>query len=222
MRLCLFFILSLIPTSTLAADLPLRVASLNAAIHFIASYTHADASAHTSVEQMQSAACSLRRGLNSAETQWRTYAANTLALRMHLDPAKVRVYLSAKATCTPVLPERLSVQRELLLSLGSTNIPVSSNPVWNACVRNQELSFDLIQSNVDRFVHRQGSHRKELPWTCRDYHRGRLDDWIYRTNGYDLHILLSRKGEFLGIQDELPDGISLTITRPSHLAVGTP
>lgn len=85
----------------------------------------------------------------------------------------------------------------LIIPIDARGIPLSSNPVWNACVRRQGLSFDLIQSNTDRFEHRRGKVRITRPLSCRDYHRGSVAFWKYPDQP-DLELLLDRRGKFLG------------------------
>ncbi len=89
----------------------------------------------------------------------------------------------------------------------------SNNPVWNACSRGQQLSLRLLRSNRDQFEHRQGSIRVVRPWSCRDYHRGEGNHWIYRDAGMDLVLLLGHHGKFVGFAEPLPDGVAISIRR---------
>ncbi len=87
------------------------------------------------------------------------------------------------------------------IPLDSSGIPVSNNDVWNACVRNQSLSADLIRENPDTFEHRQGRIRKKIPWSCRDYHRGEAGWWIY-PDQVNTELLFTRNGQYIGVKRE--------------------
>ncbi len=70
--------------------------------------------------------------------------------------------LSAKK---PVLVAK--AEQRIAFKVDSQGFPVSSNPVWNICVKGvtAELTLPLIRSNPDR-------DSNGRPRTCRDYHKG--------------------------------------------------
>lgn len=82
---------------------------------------------------------------------------------------------------------------------------ISKNPVWNACVRGENLSVDLIRMNADVFIHRQGRMIKKVPYTCRDYHPGPQNLWLYPDQP-GLRIFVDKKARLLGID---PSSIDL-------------
>ncbi len=73
----------------------------------------------------------------------------------------------AKAPTVKPLPIAFAVDAD--------GYPISTNPVWNACIRGTDLTLDLIKSNPDRVEHRTDNRAL----TCRDYHKGDKDIWSH-------------------------------------------
>jgi hypothetical protein len=118
--------------------------------------------------------------------------------------AITRILTEAHGCPRPVADVSSPMSRITVIPLDAKGIPVSRNPVWNACVRGQGLSFDFIQSNTDRFEHRSGRLRVTRPWSCRDYHRGKLALWKYPDQPH-TELLLDRRGKFLGAVGSSPE-----------------
>lgn len=146
--------------------------------------------------------CSLRRSLPSNRG-----AGFLQILSMHLVPffhsarsSDILIALTRHDTCT--LERQKLVSRPasftLHIQFDRTKRVVSHNPVWNACVRSENLSVDLIRTNTDVFTHRQGRITKNIPYTCRDYHRGQQNLWLYPDQP-GLQIFVDTKARLLGI-----------------------
>lgn len=76
-------------------------------------------------------------------------------------------------------------------------IVLSSNPVWNACVSGDPVTKALIAGNRDVFHHRRGHLHKDIPYSCRDYHRGNSAVW-HHPDFPDLEVTLDDRGRLLG------------------------
>lgn len=92
------------------------------------------------------------------------------------------------------------------LEIDKNGSVVSSNPVWNACIRNAPMTGVFVRSNTDTFIHRQRSIIVKIPFSCRDYHRGQLKVWAYPDDP-SVHLVLDGRGRLLG---DAPVGYVLT------------
>jgi len=102
------------------------------------------------------------------------------------DPCRKNVSLSRNPPAKPKL-----------LELDQKGSVVSSNPVWNACIRNTPMTGVFVRSNTDTFIHRQRSIIVKIPLSCRDYHRGQLKVWTYPDDP-SVHLVLDSRGRLLG------------------------
>jgi hypothetical protein len=64
------------------------------------------------------------------------------------------------------------------IRLNNDGYIVSTNPVWNACIRGK-ASLGLIKSNADQVEWRQGSVEYSRPLTCSDYHKNPDNVWTH-------------------------------------------
>jgi len=87
------------------------------------------------------------------------------------------------------------------IDVGDDGFVVSKNPVWNACIRGGYVLPGFIRMNPDRFLHRQGRVRKEIPLTCRDYRRGNPNVWRH-PDFLSAEIFTRADGRFLGVLTE--------------------
>lgn len=113
--------------------------------------------------------------------------------------------LTSSQGCRKVLQPSASTtvtRRMISVPIDIHRKALSKNPVWNACTRSQGLSIDLIRANADVFEHRQGRHIIHRPWTCRDYHRGAANEWLYPDIPH-VRLLLDGHGVFIaGTSDQ--------------------
>ncbi len=105
---------------------------------------------------------------------------------------------------SPVGPQKALSDSErsepLVLRLRKNGTVASSNPVWNVCVSGKPVSKGLIMRNRDVSHHRRGHMHKDIPFSCRDYHKGDVAVWQH------------------------PDfpGLELTLDATGHLLSGLP
>jgi hypothetical protein len=121
---------------------------------------------------------------------------------VHLSPlneVSIHTLLTSHQCTTQVVHATKKIQRFSPIPLDKTRKPLSKNPVWNACIRNEGLSIDLMRENVDTFEHRQGRVRKSIPWSCREYHRDSTSWWIYPDEP-NTQVLLTKKGEYIAVR----------------------
>ena len=174
---------------------------------FLFGHTDADGSSethhtHSFTPEEAHVVCALRRSLPSDRG-----AGFLQTLSMHLVPlfhsarsTDILIALTRHDTCTPERHQIVSqpVRFSLHIQFDSAKRVVSRNPVWNACIRSENLSVDLIRSNTDVFIHRQGRIVQKIPYTCRDYHRGPQNLWLYPDQP-GLQIFVDSKARLLGI-----------------------
>lgn len=155
-------------------------------------------------DRERSAFCSLRRSIpNGRGGGFLSTLAQVTSSMLDRDlhsADRFMIALTAPLDClqTPVPSFSRESPNIVFLPVDAYGFPHSSNPVWNACVRGQGLSIDLIRSNHDTFLHRQGRIRLQIPWTCRDYHRGSLNIWLY-PDVPGSQVLLDSRGRFVQI-----------------------
>ncbi len=154
---------------------------------------------HSSLDNTESDfVCSMQKALpRNASPALIEWFAHTVAEIMHRDISQITPALKDPAFC---LPQRnaLRVRKTVaIVHLNAKGVVMSRNPVWNACVTGRSVSLALIRSNKEYFIHRQGSHRKLLAKTCRDYHRGNTSLWQH-PDFPDLEVHLDAKGRLLG------------------------
>ncbi len=120
-----------------------------------------------------------------------------------LSPRFIQAMLVSRLRCThhPLSSSKGLKKKAPSIPLDTAGMPLSKNVVWNACVRQKELSVDLLRENPDRFEHRQRRMRKNIPWSCRDYHRGSDGWWIYPKLP-NTRLLFTRNGHYLGAKSE--------------------
>lgn len=96
----------------------------------------------------------------------------------------------------PVLPELPQPEGEILVD--GEGIPLSDNPVWNLCVRGENIPVGVLRRNTDTTVHRRGWVRVAIPKSCDDYHRGSQHVWSH-PDFADVQLYLADDGRLLGI-----------------------
>jgi len=120
--------------------------------------------------------CSIQRAMKEdSEPEYFQLIADKMAGIMRRDSDYVADKLTDTSFCESTnmaLRPRPVIKKETLVAfpVGVDGYPVSSNPVWNACVRGT-VTLALIKSNTDRDDPRDGGK----PKTCADYHTG--NDW---------------------------------------------
>lgn len=146
--------------------------------------------------------CSLRRSLpsNRGAGFLQTLSVRLVPLFHSARSTDILIALTRHDTCTSERQQIVSqpVRFSLHIQFDSAKRVVSRNPVWNACIRSENLSVDLIRSNTDVFIHRQGRIVQKIPYTCRDYHRGPQNLWLYPDQP-GLQIFVDSKARLLGI-----------------------
>ena len=95
----------------------------------------------------------------------------------------------------PVI-EGASPQPLSIIHLDKQGAVVSGNPVWNACIRGTGITSALIKSNQDRSLQRTGHQRTWIPWSCRDYHKGKIDVWQH-PDYPELSLVLDEHGRLM-------------------------
>ena len=152
---------------------------------------------HTSIDSFL---CSVRRTLPlSRGAGFLHVYADRIAPLVAMDPAVVRIDLASGRRCvstTVTAHERPLDDKAATLPLDTVGRPLSENPVWNACIRHEGLSADLLRDNRDVYVHRQRRIRVKIPLTCRDYHRGKDELWSY-PDAPGAVLLLDARGRFV-------------------------
>lgn len=98
----------------------------------------------------------------------------------------------------PLVKETALATPRGIVLVDQEGFAVSTNPVWNACVRGERVFVGFIHTNRDVYIHRQGRIRKEIPMTCRDYHRGNVSVWKH-PDFLDAELYLDSKGKLLGV-----------------------
>ncbi len=83
------------------------------------------------------------------------------------------------------------------IRLSVAGVVRSTNPVWNVCVSGHSIPLGLIRRNRDTYHYRRGHVKKEIPFTCRDYHRGDVSVWSH-PDFPDLQLTLDSKGHLKG------------------------
>ncbi len=96
-----------------------------------------------------------------------------------------------------------------ILRLRQDGVVVSSNPVWNVCVSGAPIRLGLIRHNRDTYHHRRGHMHRDIPLTCRDYHRGDTSVWKH-PDFPELELTLDARGHvvagipsgFIAVRDQ--------------------
>lgn len=95
-------------------------------------------------------------------------------------------------------PRRVSSKALMkILRVNRKGVIISNNPVWNACIQNEQLTALFVKSNTDGVMHRQARKRVFRPYSCRDYHRGDLRIWRYPDDS-SIELVLDKRGRLLG------------------------
>ena len=116
--------------------------------------------------------CSVQRGMKkNSKPGLQSYVAQQMANMMGRDEDFIEEKLTNTSFCEStnmsIRPKKRAVKEVVLeFPVDDEGYPISSNPVWNACVRNEGITLALIKSNTDRDDPRDGG----TPKTCADYH----------------------------------------------------
>lgn len=142
--------------------------------------------------------CSMQKAIpvDALDSFVEWFAAHIASI-MGRDANMIASALKDPAFCAPKQAAAPVKKADVIVHLNSKGVVVSTNPVWNACVSGQDLTLDLIKSNEDTYVHRQGTISKEFAMTCRDYHRGDVSMWQH-PDYPGLEIQLDTKGRLVG------------------------
>lgn len=142
--------------------------------------------------------CSMQRAMpHDAIDSFIDWLAGTMASIMDRDASMISIALKDPSFCAPAQAAAPVKKADIIVHLNPKGIVVTSNPVWNACVTGQNLTLDLIKSNEDTYLHRQGRISKEFAMTCRDYHRGEVSMWQH-PDYPGLAVKLDSKGRLIG------------------------
>ena len=168
-----------------------EVVRFMAAAHFLRDRVHPDPA------DLPELFCSLSRLLPEGRgAAFLTEVSTSLSLLLHMREQDIRISI-IKAHCTPTKvaqPVRFQLKP---LRLDTQGRVLSSNPVWNACIRGESLSLSFLRSNLDVYIHRQRRVRVRIPLTCRDYHRGDVRVWRFPEDP-SVELVLDKKGRLLG------------------------
>ncbi len=115
---------------------------------------------------------------------------------LDMDEKAIRIAM-VKARCPSPVSAEIVRAKPKLLRIDPQGSVISSNPVWNACIRSSYLSPALLRSNQDVYEHRQGRIRVRIPFSCRDYHRGDLRVWQFPDDP-SVQLVLDKRGRLLG------------------------
>jgi hypothetical protein len=103
--------------------------------------------------------------------------------------------LSDSKFCACAPPAAAPAKQPIVIHLNTEGYVVSSNPVWNACVKG-EATLGLIKSNTDKVLHRQGGTEVSRPFTCSDYHKNNRNEWRHPDHP-ELIFMLDKKGKLM-------------------------
>ncbi len=147
--------------------------------------------------------CSMQKAQPATSTtSFTEWLGSYMANLMGRDAAQVIAALKDPSFCAPKAEAAVKTAEPVALRVNKKGIVVSTNPVWNACVTGKKVSLGLIRANQDTYQHRQGAVEKDIPMTCRDYHRGDVNVWNH-PDFPNLEITLDGKGRLIG---DLPLG----------------
>lgn len=111
--------------------------------------------------------CSVKRGMPAeSDTAMWSWAAQQIADATGVDVELIARALRDPHVCdapTPSIHVQKSDSALIAFPIDDTG-PVSRNALWNACVRSNNIPYELIKNNPDR-------DSKGLPRTCSDYHQ---------------------------------------------------
>ena len=142
--------------------------------------------------------CSMQKAIPfDAAPSFIEWLGSFMAGVMNRDDTMILSALKDPAFCAPKQAAAPVKKADVIIHLNPKGIVVSSNPVWNACVSGENLTLAFIKSNLDTYMHRQGSVEKLFPMTCRDYHRGVVSMWQHPDHP-GLEIELDTKGRLVG------------------------
>jgi hypothetical protein len=155
--------------------------------------------------EQKSLFCSMRKtipeGSDPAVWQW---TARELSSLTGLEESFAEAMLHDEAVCPRAVAvatdKRVELMAQLTLMPADATGPLSSNPVWNACVRGEHLSWSEIQANPDR-------DEEGRPFTCGHYHT--QDSWYHPDLG--IYFTWNRFTKQL----ELPEGYLPSNALPS-------
>lgn len=149
-------------------------------------------------EREIAAICSMQKAIPfDASPSFIEWLGGTMAGLMNRDRSMILSALKDPAFCAPKQAAAPVKKAKVIIHLNTKGIVVSTNPVWNACVTGRNITLDLIRSNKDTYLHRQGSVMKKFAKTCRDYHRGDVSMWEH-PDFPDLRMKLDSKGRLVG------------------------
>lgn len=144
------------------------------------------------------AICSMQRAIPfDASPSFIEWLGGTMENLMNRDHTIILSVLKDPTFCAPNQAAAPVKKADVIVRLSTKGIVISSNPVWNACVTDKNLTRDLIRSNTDTVTHRQGRVVTTRAKTCRDYHRGDLSMWQH-PDFPDLRMKLDSKGRLVG------------------------
>ncbi len=147
--------------------------------------------------------CSMQKAQPATSTtSFTEWLGSYMANLMGRDAAQVIAALKDPAFCAPKAEAAVKTAEPVAVRVNKKGIVVSTNPVWNACVTGNKVSLGLIRANQDTYQHRQGAIEKDIPMTCRDYHRGDLNVWLH-PDFPNLELTLDGKGRLVS---DLPLG----------------
>lgn len=147
--------------------------------------------------------CSMQKAQPAnSTTSFTEWLGSYMANLMGRDATQVIAALKDPAFCAPEAEAAVKTAEPVAVRVNKKGIVVSTNPVWNACVTGNKVSLGLIRANQDTYQHRQGAIEKDIPMTCRDYHRGDVNVWLH-PDFPNLELTLDGKGRLVS---DLPLG----------------
>ncbi|MDD5055954.1 MAG: hypothetical protein PHZ00_06860 [Candidatus Peribacteraceae bacterium] len=148
--------------------------------------------------QAEQLICALRRSLpHDRGGEFASQISTILGDIVGLSAKDVRIALTDHTFCREKQAAGgVATEPLRIIHLDRSGTPISSNPVWNACIRGQGITAALIKSNTDKALYRSGHQRTEIPWSCRDYHKGPIDVWTH-PDFPGLSIVLDDRGRLM-------------------------
>lgn len=152
--------------------------------------------------------CTMKNSIPDEEVQQvNSWLSSLLGSLLRRDDALVNNALES-AACEKALSGRSTYKVVTIASepfpVDEAGVPVSSNTLWNDCIRGHEVTLQELRANPEK-------DGNGVPLTCGDYHT--QDDWIHP----DLHVHFI--WDRLNGRFSLPDGYHAAATTspvPAH------
>ncbi len=146
-----------------------------------------------------SAKIASERVQRSKDPALKKYLVQRLSSTLYRDEAQILSVVNDDTLCTRstrAIAQQTTIFNSTVVRADANGVLISSNPVWNACITGKGLTKDLIRSNKDVNVHRQGRTITYIPLTCRNYHETTSNTWKHPDHP-NIRITLDAKGRLV-------------------------